>query len=444
MKFSNACQLLCSRRISLETARTAHKLLKEFCQEFTKVFGFNASAMKPNFHLCMHILSCIEDYGPLYNHWYSSFRSGYKAQNAFQPIYDVSCIRCFAFERENGCMKSCNTNHRDVHLTYARNYSANFPLARLQRNHDFARIPSPFHRIFEATALSRSSKVNRKNAGAFQYWTTVFLRDGYQATPDLFADAGLDVFTGERSAGAYNFNRTITVNPSFAPIRLCGRQIELKDESVDLPGPPRYTVNLGHLRQSILLHVQSRIREALVDDSGLIYSLPSKKPTLFLKAVIGGVVFGSECSGKRKNSYIFVDNPATFARLKYAENRLMKKDPNRSTLFDLYPHRLMPAKIFAFVNFPIASTADGGAGCIRFALVRYLRPVNDVLSIPDFTIPCYDEFQKRMGGYTNERSLDAYALIPLTSIFCRCVGFPTYDMRTGEKRIHLTPLMFGC
>lgn len=69
MKFSNVCQLLCARRITVQTASAAHRKLKEFCQEFMLKFGFDAAAMKPNFHLCMHILSCIQDYGPLYNHW---------------------------------------------------------------------------------------------------------------------------------------------------------------------------------------------------------------------------------------------------------------------------------------------------------------------------------------------------------------------------------------
>lgn len=329
-----------------------------------------------------------------------------------------------------------------MHLTYARNYAANFPLARLQRNTDFAIIPSQFQRLFDATSLSRSSKINQNHSDDYEYWSSIFLRSHADAAPDVFSDAGLDVFKGEQIAGALRFNREILVNASYYPIRLCGRQIELRD-GVDqnLLVCPRRVLDLGVLRDSILARVRERIQTALggEDESNLRYSLLSKKPSLFLKAEIGGVAFGSEC-GKRKNSYIFVDNPETFAKLDYATNGL-KSIPYRSTLLELYPNRLMPAKIFAFVNIPIGSRH--GAGCIRFALVRYLQPAS-VYALNDFTIPCIDETQQLRGGFKNERSLDGYALIPITSIFCRCVGYPTYNVANGEKRINLTPLMFGC
>ena len=92
--FVHASLLLTTPMISLEDAKKGHKLLLEFCSRFESLYG--SDNVTPNMHLHTHLLSCIEDFGPIYSFW------------------------LFSFERYNGLLGTYRaTNHEKIFIGYS-------------------------------------------------------------------------------------------------------------------------------------------------------------------------------------------------------------------------------------------------------------------------------------------------------------------------------------
>ena len=63
--FVEACYLLCSRTISLNSLDKADDLLLEFCTTFVNLYGYK--------HMHCHLKDSVIDYGPVYSFWLFSF-----------------------------------------------------------------------------------------------------------------------------------------------------------------------------------------------------------------------------------------------------------------------------------------------------------------------------------------------------------------------------------
>jgi len=98
-KFSMACQILCTRSITLNDLNKAHSLLLGFCKSFANLYGNEFCT--PNMHLHIHLKSCILDHGPVYSFW------------------------LFSFERYNGILGSVKTNNRLVSVQVMRKFLQN-------------------------------------------------------------------------------------------------------------------------------------------------------------------------------------------------------------------------------------------------------------------------------------------------------------------------------
>lgn len=86
--YVSACRLLCRKQVSIKDVDSGHSLLKRFCIEFCKKYGWKHCT--PNMHLHLHLRQCMLDYGPVYSFW------------------------CFSFERYNGVLGNYHTNNHDV------------------------------------------------------------------------------------------------------------------------------------------------------------------------------------------------------------------------------------------------------------------------------------------------------------------------------------------
>lgn len=86
--FVQACQILCSKVITIEECSAADEKLMSFCKRFQELCGKNKCT--PNMHLHGHLVDCLRDYGPVYSFW------------------------CFSFERYNGILGDYHTNNVDV------------------------------------------------------------------------------------------------------------------------------------------------------------------------------------------------------------------------------------------------------------------------------------------------------------------------------------------
>ena len=70
--------------------------MQKFCQGVQDIYG--KKHCTANMHLHMHLLECIQDFGPVYNFW------------------------CFSFERYNGILGSYHTNNKNVGLIIMRKF----------------------------------------------------------------------------------------------------------------------------------------------------------------------------------------------------------------------------------------------------------------------------------------------------------------------------------
>lgn len=86
--FVQACQILCSKVITVEECQQADEKLLSFCKMFENLCG--KEKCTPNMHLHGHLQDCILDYGPIYSFW------------------------CFSFERYNGIMGDYHTNNVNI------------------------------------------------------------------------------------------------------------------------------------------------------------------------------------------------------------------------------------------------------------------------------------------------------------------------------------------
>ena len=86
--YAHACQLLCSRTLSLQSLQKADELLTEFCVSFVDLYGSEKTT--PNMHMHLHLKDSIVDYGPVYAFW------------------------LFSYERYNGILGAVPTNNRAV------------------------------------------------------------------------------------------------------------------------------------------------------------------------------------------------------------------------------------------------------------------------------------------------------------------------------------------
>lgn len=86
--FVQACQILCSKVITVEECQQADEKLLSFCKMFENLCG--KEKCTPNMHLHGHLRDCILDYGPIYSFW------------------------CFSFERYNGIMGDYHTNNVNI------------------------------------------------------------------------------------------------------------------------------------------------------------------------------------------------------------------------------------------------------------------------------------------------------------------------------------------
>ena len=94
--FVRACKLLINTSISMNEAKQAHDLLLLFCNTFQNLLG--ADHCTPNMHMHLHILSCIENHGPIYGFW------------------------CYSFERFNGIMGNFHTNNHALTITLMKKF----------------------------------------------------------------------------------------------------------------------------------------------------------------------------------------------------------------------------------------------------------------------------------------------------------------------------------
>ena len=94
--FVKACYILCRRKISQAQLQDADKFIAEFCELFSRLYGPTCCTM--NMHLHGHLVSCIQDYGPVYAFW------------------------CFAYERLNGVLGSYHTNHHHISAQFMRRF----------------------------------------------------------------------------------------------------------------------------------------------------------------------------------------------------------------------------------------------------------------------------------------------------------------------------------
>lgn len=86
--YVNACQLLCSRSLSMHALQKADALLTEFCFSFVALYGSEKTT--PNMHMHLHLKDSIMDYGPVYAFW------------------------LFSYERYNGILGSVPTNNKTI------------------------------------------------------------------------------------------------------------------------------------------------------------------------------------------------------------------------------------------------------------------------------------------------------------------------------------------
>lgn len=88
--YVSACQILCSRKLTIQSLEKADDLLTEFCIFFVALYGSEKTS--PNMHLHLHLKDSILDYGPVYAFW------------------------LFSYERYNGIMGSVPTNNRAIEV----------------------------------------------------------------------------------------------------------------------------------------------------------------------------------------------------------------------------------------------------------------------------------------------------------------------------------------
>lgn len=100
--FVHASLLLTTPMITIDDAKKGHELLLEFCSRFESLFG--SDKVTPNMHLHTHLISCIEDYGPIYSFW------------------------LFSFERYNGLLGAYRTNQRSVELQIMRKFTSDIQI----------------------------------------------------------------------------------------------------------------------------------------------------------------------------------------------------------------------------------------------------------------------------------------------------------------------------
>ena len=87
-KFVLVCWIFCYRYISTTDLRKGDALAIDFCTSCVNQYG--KELVTPNMHLHAHIVSFIQDYGPVYSFW------------------------LFPFERLNGILGSYHTNHHII------------------------------------------------------------------------------------------------------------------------------------------------------------------------------------------------------------------------------------------------------------------------------------------------------------------------------------------
>lgn len=95
-KFVRACQLLCSRAITMDNVSVMHSCFVQFCNSFERLFG--RMACTPNLHLHCHLRDCLYDFGPGSSFW------------------------LFACERMNGILGSVPTNHHQIETQLMRKF----------------------------------------------------------------------------------------------------------------------------------------------------------------------------------------------------------------------------------------------------------------------------------------------------------------------------------
>jgi len=85
--FVNACRLMLTRIISVDTVSKADDYLVLFCKTFQRLYGNHPC---PNMHLSIHLKDCFMNFGPIHAFW------------------------AFAFERQNGVLGSYHTNNKNI------------------------------------------------------------------------------------------------------------------------------------------------------------------------------------------------------------------------------------------------------------------------------------------------------------------------------------------
>jgi len=86
--FVNACRLMLTQIISLDTVSQADDYLVLFCRTFQRLYG--SYHCSPNQHLHMHLKDCFLNFGPIHAFWE------------------------YAFERQNGLLATYHTNNKNI------------------------------------------------------------------------------------------------------------------------------------------------------------------------------------------------------------------------------------------------------------------------------------------------------------------------------------------
>jgi hypothetical protein len=420
---SLVCQIFGSRRVSLEHVEKGSKFMETFISTFGELFPDVNIRIKPNFHMSLHLIDNIRDFGPFSAYW------------------------CFPFERFNGVLGSFSNNNRSPECTFMNHFLSLKSIPNVERwlleKHNIEM--SDFEEEYETSKIFRDVSLSDKAVeefGNFQFWSSVHNRP---ANPPVVRSRMLEHFFEALKPWKGDFRLPQAVNSfvtgdgkKLLPIYLAGASEILS---------PATHPSITSLIMDLLL--DSEIQSALgtIENSLLV-----KQHTKFYrKAFVGGVRFAchvDEFHPSNRDCFVFVRDHFVFdywsniERNEYVNST--KTNQREGSLLDREPG-LVPARIFGFLEIPFGSGQR--IGLLRYALVRYFRPCR-VESKNDFGAAASTWQHCSVRGLPlrfawgfrtlNDLKWSDFSLIPLTSLHCKCAAYVV-----DHFTIALVPVLSG-
>jgi hypothetical protein len=179
----------------------------------------------------------------------------------------------------------------------------------------------------------------------------------------------------------------------------------------------------------------------------------SKTVVLFRRAMIGGVKFScevNEMDSANRDCFALIRDSSIRKRWfmacadlgdEFFLNSLNFRDGSLLNRED----GLVPVRVFGFVQVVVGAAED--VGILRFALVRYLLPVqfeqgSDLDFGPGTSTwrnPSLPGSLKFHLGFRDMNDMDDCSLVPLTSFYCKCAAYFTQD----NTSIVIMPVLTG-